>query len=414
MQGLEGIATQVAGAVEKTAAGLESGGAANGLNGLAAGSALATGQEPEVPKGYLNYLLYDEEYHLIDQGFQQVSEAAAVGKANPSASPEALALEVPIEREGYLYTYLSNEPSASATAAVYFDDFTVEQQSYIVQVDDYYPFGLTFEQPLGDPTNKYLYNGKELQEETGWYDFGARMYDPTLGRWMSVDPLSDEFSSHAVNNPIRFIDPDGQAPFDPNCPGCPPPSGSQVVYEGRQQFVDESIEYFTGMVEGIKTVLGFTEADDATVLTTGRHIDGNQASGFEYVTAGVGIFLPVSGKTISKLSGKGSDILEGFVRKVGNQAEHLTDLDVAGAIRDIQGNPVIRSSDGHVYDHLGEVTDAMKGLGNQLNKLNKSIDSGELTGDVLEEAQRLRSDVQIQKDNIQNLLNKAGKWVSSP
>ena len=159
-----------------------------------------------------------------------------------------------------MYAYLSNEgggssptssarTAASATATansgvpaagapVYFDDFTVEQQSYIVQVDDYYPFGLTFEQPLGDPTNKYLYNRKELQEETGWYDFGARMYDPTLGRWMSVDPLSDEFPSHsvynyAVNNPIRFIDPDGQAPFDPNCPGCPPPSGSQVVYEGR-------------------------------------------------------------------------------------------------------------------------------------------------------------------------------------
>ena len=154
-------------------------------------------------------------------------------------------------------------------------------------------------------SNRYLFNGKELQEETGWYDFGARMYDPGLGRWMSPDPLSDEFPSHSVynyalNNPVRFIDPDGQAPFDPNCPGCPPPSGSQIVHEGRQQFVDESVAYFTGMVEGIKTVLGFTEANDVSVLATGRNIDGSQASGLDYTLAGAGIFLPISNKTLKE------------------------------------------------------------------------------------------------------------------
>ena len=78
-----------------------------------------------------------------------------------------------------------------------------------------------------------------------------------------------------------------------------------MVHEGRQGFVDASIEYFTGMLEGMKTMLGFTEADDATVLTTGRHIDGSQADGVDYAAASIGIFLPVSGKAIAKLSGKG-------------------------------------------------------------------------------------------------------------
>ena len=72
-------------------------------------------------------LLRDNSRVYIDRGFQQVSKAAAVGKGNPSATPEALTLEVAVEEEGYLYTYLSNEASASSSA-VYFDDFTVEQQ----------------------------------------------------------------------------------------------------------------------------------------------------------------------------------------------------------------------------------------------------------------------------------------------
>lgn len=63
---------------------------------------------------------------------------------------------------------------------------------------------------------KYKYNGKELQDELGlnMYDYGARNYDPALGRWMNIDPLAEKYFDNSsyvyvINNPLLFIDPDG-------------------------------------------------------------------------------------------------------------------------------------------------------------------------------------------------------------
>uniref|UniRef100_UPI0039A68722 RHS repeat-associated core domain-containing protein n=1 Tax=Ornithobacterium rhinotracheale TaxID=28251 RepID=UPI0039A68722 len=68
---------------------------------------------------------------------------------------------------------------------------------------------------------KHKFNGKELQPETGLYDYGARLYLPDIGRWMNVDPLAEKYSNvspyaYVNNNPIMLIDPDGRMAVPPD------------------------------------------------------------------------------------------------------------------------------------------------------------------------------------------------------
>jgi len=99
-------------------------------------------------------------------------------------------------------------------------------QPVVLQANDYYPFGMAYTknfQSGGGPQqpNKYLYNSKEEQEMPGKFlDYGWRMYDAQLGRWHGVDPLAEKYSRwspyvYTLNNPIRFIDPDGLQVTDP-------------------------------------------------------------------------------------------------------------------------------------------------------------------------------------------------------
>jgi RHS repeat-associated protein len=101
-------------------------------------------------------------------------------------------------------------------------------QSEIIKENHYYPYGLkmrgfnTSISSLGNSLGqKYMFNGKEFDdsfnETLNTYDFGARNYDASLGRWMNLDPLAEMMRryspyNYAFDNPILFIDPDGMAP----------------------------------------------------------------------------------------------------------------------------------------------------------------------------------------------------------
>ncbi|NHN26937.1 RHS repeat-associated core domain-containing protein, partial [Flavobacterium jejuense] len=91
--------------------------------------------------------------------------------------------------------------------------------SPILEENHYYPFGLKhsgYNANNSQPNYNYKYNGKELQTELGlnMYDYGARNYDPALGRWMNIDNLAEKFITYspyhyAGNNPVSNIDVDG-------------------------------------------------------------------------------------------------------------------------------------------------------------------------------------------------------------
>ena len=122
-----------------------------------------------------------------------------------------------ITQAGYVKIELSHESAEDLD--IYFDDLTVSHEHLIIQENHYDPWGqnLVGIEKQGKPDYKFQYNGKEKQDEFGlnWNDYGARFYDPQLGRWHAVDPLADEYQpfspyNYTLNNPILNIDPDGR------------------------------------------------------------------------------------------------------------------------------------------------------------------------------------------------------------
>ena len=91
----------------------------------------------------------------------------------------------------------------------------INQSGTVEETNHYYPFGGVF--GTTGNTQPYKYNGKEFDTKKGlnWYDYGARYYDAALGRFTTVDPSSENYYafnpySYCVNNPIKYIDPDGK------------------------------------------------------------------------------------------------------------------------------------------------------------------------------------------------------------
>jgi RHS repeat-associated protein len=156
---------------------------------------------------WLAYILTPEGRIVIPQP----TGGAASGKALTAAS--------------YYYEYQLKDHLGNVRVT-----FTDKDKNGIPEVQSenhYYPFGM----PIGaltymtgvpaNPTfkdfgNEFFYNGKEAVDNfgLGWLDYGWRQFDPIICRWWSVDPLAEKYRrwspyNYCVNNPLRFIDPDG-------------------------------------------------------------------------------------------------------------------------------------------------------------------------------------------------------------
>lgn len=113
----------------------------------------------------------------------------------------------------FTYNYFKSDHTGSTRALLSAVGGSLQTQ----QTTDYYPFGMAWS--LNNLNkNKYLYSGKEIEDATlagnvlALYDFGARFYNPVLGRWFNMDPKLQYANPYLFcsNNPVMYVDPDGQ------------------------------------------------------------------------------------------------------------------------------------------------------------------------------------------------------------
>ncbi|MDX2306591.1 MAG: RHS repeat-associated core domain-containing protein [Microscillaceae bacterium] len=152
----------------------------------------------------------------------------------------------------------------------------------MTQKNHYYPFGLNIVslEKMGEPDMKFQYNGKEKQSEFGlnWADYGARFYDPQIGRWHAVDPLAEKnhFDSpcaYTHNNPLIMIDPDGK-------------DGIRVVDAKNKTITIKAVYYVQtenrAYVEGtnrVKFIQGYSEKDIQSLQEkTNEYLNGLEAT----------------------------------------------------------------------------------------------------------------------------------------
>ena len=170
-------------------------------------------QKQTHPQSCINYTLYNSNFEIV------AANTGIIPVEDKINSIQTLASDlIVIQEAGFIEIFIDNQ----SQTPVYFDNFSVTQRnSFTEEVNAYYPYGfiitkLSQERSLAP--NYYKWSAKELQgEELGlnWYDHGWRMYDPVVGRWWVPDPLAEKYYNvspytYTLNNPIRFIDPDGR------------------------------------------------------------------------------------------------------------------------------------------------------------------------------------------------------------
>jgi RHS repeat-associated protein len=139
-------------------------------------------------------------------GMNIVYEENSTGEATYIYGPTGrLAKRTTIDEETNVFYYHTDHLGSTR--------LVTDENKNIVAAVTYHPFG---EANAKEGTEEFLFSGKEL-DSTELYYFGARYYDPEIGRWITRDPLRGKAGSpqslnrysYCVNNPVNFIDPVG-------------------------------------------------------------------------------------------------------------------------------------------------------------------------------------------------------------
>ncbi len=229
-----------------------------------------------------NYTFFEVDYYGIDND----DYVAGAGFCCEPQAQTKNARSIPTENVDYekLQYYYHSDHLGSAS-------YITNLDGEVVQHIEYVPFGEVFLEERNNTWNTpYLFNGKELDEETGLYYYGARYYNPRTSLWLSVDPIATYnpvietehyidgqhnggvFNSFNLNvygycyqNPVKLLDPNGKQALIPFS------SPDDAATNFAELFNDNSIRINREMGAYIYSVLNSTGGTDYgyTVPVTG-------------------------------------------------------------------------------------------------------------------------------------------------
>ena len=179
----------------------------------------ATADPDNTGRGY-NDIIGDLGDHSVPEGWVQHPKRNTTPGTPPGPPIQWGAPEDPDNAQPG-YGYIPTDTTNIEDIFFYHSDhlgstsYITDAKANITQFDAYLPYGeLLVDEHSSSEDMPYKFNGKELDEETGLYYYGARYMDPKISMWLGVDPLMEKYPNltgycYTMDNPIKFIDPDG-------------------------------------------------------------------------------------------------------------------------------------------------------------------------------------------------------------
>ena len=200
----------------------------------------AYGDPENTGVGY-NAVLTELGNHDVPQGWIQTPRPNTTPGTNPGAPVSWNDPSNPDDPQAG-YGYIPNDTTKEETFFYHSDhlgstSYITDDHANITQYDAYLPYGeLLVDEHSSSEEMPYKFNGKQFDEETGLYYYGARYLNPMASLWYGVDPLAEKYVStgcfvYCIDNPISLIDKFGERPEenDPNRPK----RVTFFVYQGR-------------------------------------------------------------------------------------------------------------------------------------------------------------------------------------
>ena len=179
----------------------------------------AYGDPENTGVGY-NAVLTELGNHDVPQGWIQTPHLNTTPGTNPGAPVSWNDPSNPDDPQAG-YGYIANDTTKEETFFYHSDhlgstSYITDDKANITQYDAYLPYGeLLVDEHSSSEDLPYKFNGKQFDEETGLYYYGARYLNPITSLWYGVDPLTEKYKSigayvYCIGNPLKFVDSKGE------------------------------------------------------------------------------------------------------------------------------------------------------------------------------------------------------------